>query len=109
MDLTLNLNTYNIHSKLTLTRLQVILYRFEARLVTITEKMPGRQDLIDETNENIRLINSAIEFQLENNTTFFKTQFENQKLKNDYLLKCAENESLKMENEKLRTDKRYFG
>ena len=89
--------------------MQVILYRFEARLSTIIEKMPDRQDLIDETNENIRLINSAIEFQLENNTTFFKTQFDNQKLKNDYLLKCAENDRLMLENEKLRTDKGYFG
>lgn len=89
--------------------MQVILYRFEARLSTIIEKMPERKDLIDETNENIRLINSAIDFQLENNKTFFKTQFENQNLKSDYLLKCSENESLKLENEKLRSEIKYFG
>ena len=76
--------------------------------MTIIEKMPDRKDLIDETNENIRLINSAIDFQLENNKTFFKTQFENQNLKSDYLLKCSENESLKLENEKLRSEIKYF-
>lgn len=88
--------------------MKVILYRFEARLSTILEKMPDRQDLIDETNENIRLISSAIDFQIENNRIFFKTQFENSQLKNDYLLKCAENESLKVENEKLRIGNKYF-